>query len=75
MLTASQPWFPSWLSAATDAEAPGARVGGSQYVLHRDVIDWLPGPGWVQALVLVALFLVYRIAAWGEKREARWKGR
>src|SRR5205807_2611225 len=29
MLTASQPWFPSWLSAATDAEAPGARVGGS----------------------------------------------
>lgn len=29
MPTASQPWFPSWLRAATDAEAPGARVGGS----------------------------------------------
>ena len=44
---------------------PGARIGGSQYVLHRDVIDWLPGPGWLQALVLFALFLVYRIAVWG----------
>jgi hypothetical protein len=45
--------------------APGAQIGGSQYVLHRDVIDWIPGPGWFQGLVLVALLLIYRIAAWG----------
>jgi hypothetical protein len=43
---------------------PGARVGGSEYVLSRSVIDWIPGPGWVAGLVLLAALLAYRAAAW-----------
>ena len=43
---------------------PAARVGGSQYVVSRSVIDWIPGPGWLAGLLLVAALLVYRIAVW-----------
>jgi hypothetical protein len=43
---------------------PGARVGGSQYVVGRSVTDWIPGPGWVAGIVLVVALLVYRIAVW-----------
>ena len=44
--------------------APGARVDGSEYVVGRGLIDWIPGPGWVAGLVLVLGLLVYRIAVW-----------
>jgi hypothetical protein len=44
--------------------APGARVEGSQYVAGAGLIDWIPGPGWVAGLLLLAALLVYRIAVW-----------
>lgn len=44
--------------------APGARVEGSEYVAGHSLIDWIPGPGWVAGLLLVAALLVYRIAVW-----------
>jgi hypothetical protein len=45
-------------------KAPGARIGGSELVLDRSLIDWIPGPGWVAAVVLVVLLLLYRAAVW-----------
>ena len=45
--------------------APSASVGGSEYVLGPGLIDWIPGPGWVAGLVLLAGLLIYRIAVWG----------
>jgi len=44
--------------------APTARVDGSEYVLSRGLIDWIPGPGWVAGVVLLAALLLYRIAVW-----------
>jgi hypothetical protein len=44
--------------------APGAQVGGSELVVDRSLVDWIPGPGWVAALVVIALLLLYRIAVW-----------
>lgn len=43
---------------------PGARVEGSEYVVGRSLIDWIPGPGWVAGLVLLAGLLIYRMAVW-----------
>lgn len=43
---------------------PGARIEGSEYVVGRSAIDWIPGPGWVAGLVLLAALLVYRLAVW-----------
>ncbi len=45
-------------------KAPGAQVGGSELVVDRSLVDWIPGPGWVAALVVIALLLLYRIAVW-----------
>jgi len=44
--------------------SPAAQVGGSEYVLDRDLIDWIPGPGWVAGVLLLVALLVYRIAVW-----------
>ena len=43
---------------------PAARVEGSQYVVGSGLVSWIPGPGWVAGLVLLAALLVYRIAVW-----------
>ncbi len=47
------------------SRSPRAQVDGSEYVLGRGLIDWIPGPGWVAGLVLLAALLIYRIAVWG----------
>jgi len=44
--------------------APGAQVHGSVYVIDRGLISWIPGPGWVEAIVLVILALIYRAVIW-----------
>lgn len=69
---------------------PGARVEGSQYVAGSALISWIPGPGWVAGLVLLAALLAYRIAVWAavsaiaatlprttafERWTAGWEGR
>jgi hypothetical protein len=43
---------------------PGARIGGAQYVVGRGVVSWIPGPGWVEAIVVVLLILAYRALVW-----------
>lgn len=43
---------------------PAARIEGSQYVAGRGLVSWIPGPGWVAGLVLLAALLVYRVAVW-----------
>jgi hypothetical protein len=69
--------------------APGAEVGGAVYVLDRSLISWIPGPGWVEALVLILCALLYRAVVWAavaaiaatlvrtaafEWMEAGWRG-
>ena len=44
--------------------APGATIDGSSYVVSRRLVDWIPGPGWVVALVVAGLIVAYRIAVW-----------
>jgi hypothetical protein len=44
--------------------APGAQVGGAVYVLDRSLIGWIPGPGWVEAVVLILCALIYRAVVW-----------
>jgi len=36
---------------------PGSRIHGSQYVVGRGVVSWIPGAGWVEAIVVVLLIL------------------
>jgi hypothetical protein len=43
---------------------PGSRVGGSEYVVDRGVVSWVPGPSWVEALIVIALVLIYRALVW-----------
>ena len=45
--------------------ADGSRVDGSDYAVSAGLIDWIPGPGWVAGLLILAFILVYRAAVWG----------
>ncbi|MGE3232822.1 MAG: hypothetical protein AB7O78_03720 [Thermoleophilia bacterium] len=42
----------------------GAQVDGSDYAVSAGLIDWIPGPGWVAGLLILAALLVYRVAVW-----------
>lgn len=45
--------------------ADGSRVDGSDYAVSAGLIDWIPGPGWVAGLLILAFVLAYRAAVWG----------